>query len=283
LPLTPPAPSPVPSFAKGLVHWLNQNLIDPYRYLYTWIAGATDVVDMQWRYVTLRFQRATPVGTVEDYAQFGFHIINITNGDIDKSWTAQDYTDCEAALNEWFAALATYFASSHTLVDYRWYVKQFAANTPWGQPASALDPATGKPYARFAKSGAPERVTPKGLAGGSSAAALPYQSAMSITLKTPAPRHWGRVYLPAPTIAELDSYSRWGSAISSVIANQTAELVDDLAAKQFQLIVPTTQIGSVLSPNIEQVSEIVVDDVPDVIRRRRPKQAHLRTVGVPLP
>jgi hypothetical protein len=67
------------------------------------------------------------------------------------------------------------------------------------------------------------------------------------------------------------------------MANMTAELVDDLAAKGFQLVVPTTQTDSALQGGLNVVTAIQVDDVPDVIRRRRPSTPKIRTIGVATP
>jgi energy-coupling factor transporter ATP-binding protein EcfA2 len=66
-------------------------------------------------------------------------------------------------------------------------------------------------------------------------------------------------------------------------ANQMAELIDDLHQKGFQIVVPTTQVQNVIHYALSTVSQVVVDDIPDVQRRRRPKQAALRSVGAPLP
>lgn len=283
MPLTPPAPSPVPAFAKGLVNFIEDTLINPYRHLYTWVAGATAVTDMQWRYVVLRFSRNTPAGTAEDYAQFGFNVVNITGGDIDKTWTDQDYTDVQAAITEFWTYLQTHMSTAFTLVDIRYYLRQFNPKLPLGQPVTAIDPATNKPYKRFAQQGPPAKVFIGNAAGAAVATVLPYQHALSVTFKTPAPRHWGRIYIPGLTVSDMATLGRFSTVIVTGIANQAAELVDDLAAKGFQLVVPTTQVSSVFSLNLQMVTAIQVDDIPDVIRRRRAKMAAIRTQGAPLP
>src|SRR3954454_23148267 len=266
--LSPVAPAPLPPWAKAVLQ------IAPYvwatiDHFYDYKGTTAAPAHLEWRYVTLRWTRATPVGTTEAVAQIGFHIANITAGDLDATWTTQDYVDCETALTEWLSALNPKISSTHTMVDYRWYVKKFA------------EPML--PNQRFSQSGPPARITVHAQPGGATGSPLPYQVAMSVTFKTAAPRHWGRVYIPGLTPNDVDTNGRWGPVTISLVANQTAELVDDLAAKGFQLAVPMTQHDGSLVGALNTVTGIQVDDIPDVIRRRRLSTAKIRTQGVPLP
>jgi hypothetical protein len=284
--LQPPAPSPVIAFQKGLIHWAEDTFIDPFTEFYDWISAVVSKEDTEWRLCALVFSRTTPAGTNEDNAQFGLNITNITGGDLDRTWTATDYTDCETAIMEFWNALSPQISNTHTLKELRWYVRRFNTNLPVGQPVTTLDPATGKPYARFENTGPPARVHPVALTGGNPGVVMPYQNAVSITFKTPTPKHWGRIYFPGMAATVMDTGFNSGrlttSAVSSM-ANQMAELVDDLAQKHFQLVVPTTQVDGKFHVALQQVNQIQVDDIPDVVRRRRPKQARLHTIGAPLP
>lgn len=268
VPLTPALPAPLPKFARVLIKGV-PFVTAGLEAFYDYITEATAVQDVQWRYVVLRWSRSTPVGTVEDHAQIGINIVNITGGNIDTTWTTGDYTTCEGFLDEWVNVLAPYIHQSHTLVDYRWYVRQFAV------PMTAVK--------RFADTGPPARITPKSTAMLGIGTCLPYQSAMSVTLRTPTPRHWGRFYLPGIPPANMAASSRLLSSVTVSLANNVAELADDLAGQDFQMVVPTTQVNRVLVPALQTVTSIQVDDVPDVIRRRRPKQASVKTVGTPSP
>lgn len=285
--LTPPAPVPVTSFSKGLIHWIEQTYIQPYVDLFQWVSKLGSAAEADWRYAVLVFQRGTPTGTVEDNAQIGVNITNITAGQLDATWTTQDFLDCETALAEWYAMLLNNMSSVATLKEIRWYHRKFNPDLPINMPVPQNDPATGKPYARFAHTGPPVRIKPIGTAGGAGTTPLPYQDAMSITLKTAVPKHWGRVYLPALSISVLDTLAlgpgRFSAAVQTAIANQTAELIDDLAAKDFQVVIPTTQIDNRYQIALQTVSQVQVDDIPDVIRRRRARSPLRRTIGAPLP
>lgn len=271
------------AFSKGLINWVEDVFYRPYASFYNWVAGATNVLDLEWRYVAFSFQRSTPVSTLEDRAMFGLNVTNITNGDLDKSWTTQDYTDCDTAFTEFFTAIKANISTSHTLIDYRYYKKTFNASIPANTPADAIDPATGKKYIRFNKLGAPEHIFAVNMPGTAAQQPLPYQCSCSITLKTPTPKHWGRIYLPGLTSAGVTTNGRLISSMCTFNANQMAELIDDLHQKGFQIVVPTTQVQNVIHYALSTVSQVVVDDIPDVQRRRRPKQAALRSVGAPLP
>lgn len=267
-PISPAMPAPLPPWARAVL-WAGPIVAHAIDYLYDHVSHQTVVEDLKWRYVVLRWSRTTPIATTEDTAQVGFHISNITGGDLDTSWTTQDYVDCETALTEWLVAINSKFSITHTMLDYRWYQRAFA------------NPMTAD--ARFQNSGPPLRVTPKNVIGANVSLPLPYQAAISITFKTAAPRHWGRVYLPGMVGTEVDNNGRWNSSLCTLMANMTAELVDDLAAKGFQLVVPTTQTDSALQGGLNVVTAIQVDDVPDVIRRRRPSTPKIRTIGVATP
>jgi len=185
----------------------------------------------------------------------------------------------------WFGNLAPFISNSHILKEIRWYVRRFNPALPVGQPSSTLDPATGKPYARFENTGPPARVHPVNVSGSSVATPLPYQAATSITFRTPVPKHWGRIYLPGMHSADLNASApgagRLANNVVTPIADSTASLVQELANKHFQLVVPTTQVDSKFHVALQMVNQVVVDDIPDVIRRRRAKQATLHHVGVP--
>lgn len=268
VPLVPAAPAPLPKWANVLLRAL------PFAWavaedLVSSTHDASSVSDVEWRKVVLRWNRETPGSTVEDYAQISLHILNLTGGDIDTTWTTSDYTTCETALNEWLTSMNTVFSSKFTLVDYRWYSMRFAS------PMSELH--------RFDFSGPPLRITVKGTPGGSTGAPLPYQNALSVTFDSGVPKHWGRVYLPGLTVSALDVDGRVSAAYTGLTSNAFAELFDDLYGAEFQPVVAVTQVNKVLAPALLTVKQVRVDDIVDVVRRRRPRTPRFRTVGVPTP
>lgn len=268
MPLVPAAPAPLPKWANVLLRALPfawavaESLVDSTH-------DASSVEDVEWRKVVLRWSRVTPSATTEDYAQIGFHVVNVTGGDVDTSWTTGDYTTCEGHLDEWWGRTQSLQASSHTLVDYRWYPMRFATVM--------------SPDHRFDFSGPPVRVTPKNQPGTNINASLPYQVACSVTFDTGVPKHWGRVYIPGITEHMLSAPSRWETVQAKAVADSMAEFFDDLYGSEFQPVVPVTQVNKVLQPALLTVKQVRVDDIPDVIRRRRPRTPASRSIGVPTP
>lgn len=267
MPLTPPLPAPLPLWAKVLIQaapfaWAVGEAFAEY------VTSPDTEDELEWRYAVLTFTRTTPTGTTEDKAQVGFNIINITGGDLDSSWTSGDYSTCETQILSWWATVKTYVTDDYTLSHIKWYTKKHKA---------VMDATH-----RFEKSGPPVRVTVVGVAGTALNQRLPDQVAMSVTLKTHVPRHWGRIYLPGFAYnAIAATYGRWDTAYTTAVANATAELLDDLQDNDFFVVVPVTQVDGSLAKGVLGVYEVQVDDIPDVIRRRRARTPLSRVIGVP--
>jgi len=248
------------------------------------VGQAAPADDVQWRRVNWRFTRLTPATTVEDVAMFGFDVVNMTGGNIDSSWTAGDYTAVDAAMTELWGVLQGLVSSSHTLTEIQYHARSFHHDLPIGAGVPQLQPGSTKEVNRFARSGPPLHVLTKNAAGGVPGQALPYQNAMSVTFRTAARKHWGRCYIPGLAIADMTGTNgRFASATCTAVANAFAECASDLGANDFFIMVPSTQNDSKYATSLQSVKEIVVDDVPDVIRRRRPKQASIKAVGVATP
>lgn len=252
------------------------------------VGQASPVSDVQWRRIVVRYSRATPATTAEDYATWGMDIVNMTGGNIDSSWTAGDYTAVDAALNELLTTLNAFVSNTHTLVDVQYYARSFNPDLVAGNPVPQYktDPSTGrtKEIPRFSRSGPPLHILTKNLVGGSGAFTLPYQSAMSVTFRTATRKHWGRCYLPGLHSGEIQSANgRFATATITSVANAFAEFASDLGANDFYPMVAVTQQDGKSATALMSIKELVVDDVPDVIRRRRPKQPSQRIVGVATP
>lgn len=268
--LVPGLPAPVPKWVKVLIKvgeaagwFLLEELMDHH-------TQAADREDVEWRRLIVRVQRATPSGTEEDYATMSFDIVNITGGQVDKTWTSADFISCEAAFDEWLTSIKTYMHSSHTVTNYVWYRMRFRE--------------TMTPTHRFEDTGPPVRNQAKTIVGTNVGIPLPYQCAISVTERTGVPRHWGRFYIPGFTAADVDATpGRLDTPTATVVSNVTAELYDDLQGNEFYPVVPVTQVNKVLAGGLLLVNQIQVDDIPDVIRRRRPRQAKQRIIGVPTP
>jgi hypothetical protein len=158
------------------------------------------------------------------------------------------------------------------LIEYRYYRMRFNAEDPGPAGMPAIKP---KP---FQLTGPPVNITPS-VKAGTNVVQSPYQVAATVTFRTPFPKHWGRIYLPTFS-GTLTNFGRIGPTAQTNIANAAFDLQDDLQAAGFLVVVPMTQMAKQKFHGLLGVTKVVVDDIPDVIRRRRPKMAAIRQVGV---
>jgi hypothetical protein len=218
---------------------------------------------IEWRRVQCVFTRATPTGTSEDKAVCTFDLVNITGGAVDTSWVTADYTTAEAKLDTFWNALVTGLSPKLTLSQYRWYKMRFT-------PPGTTGPKGPKAYV---DSVLPERITTKSIIGtGTGTQQVPFQVAATVTEKTAIPKHWGRFYIPNPGITMFDAFGR--IANPGFIATPAGAMYAALADAELYAVVPSAAHRSLLG-----VTQIQVDDVPDVQRRRRPKQPLQRIVA----
>jgi len=220
----------------------------------------------EWRRFVLQYDRSTPTGTTEDLAQIGFDVVNFTDGEIDSTWTTADHTAVHNALFAWDAAWKSLRTSTSSLKAIKAYRRAFA------------DPMTIEK--RFQDGGPPTWNSVQAVPGTSAANPLPYQVAMSLTMKTPWPRHWGRVYLPGLTEDAVTTNGRWDSADIDTLKAASETLFEALWDAQLPVCVASTQVDKVLMGNLLLVRELQIDDIPDIIRRRRPRQPAIRNVTV---
>ena len=230
--------------------------------------------DVAWIRAHAICTRDTPTGTSEDTAQIKLDLLNITGGEIDTSWTSADLTAINTKLEAYLSGLTGVMANNHTWTQLRYYIMRFNPTPDLTRP--------------FADTGPPVRVTTISY-DGAGTTPVPYQVAMSHTLKTAWPRHWGRFYMPAPSggAGFYDAFGRFASTSIQARASALEQLIDDLADSDFLTVVPVGMIqpggpasGSIPFHALLGVTDVQVDDVPDVIRRRRPKQPKVRALGV---
>lgn len=173
------------------------------------------------------------------------HWINLTGGELDQSWVAADFAAVEAAVEAFWTANLSSFATSCRLVEHRWY--------PFGAGVVAPNP--------------PIRVTTLAtpIVGTSTGVYVP-QVASNITLRTSLRRHWGRIYVPIVTAA----FAPNGQMGSAVVDNLAA------AARTMLMVSPSAQgVVPVVWDRVRKlafgVTAVEVDTVPDIQRRRRPR------------
>jgi hypothetical protein len=106
---------------------------------------------------------------------------------------------------------------------------------------------------------------------------MPPQVAFALTEKTAWPKHWGRTYLPTPQGLHVFG-DRWTSACVDTIVGAANTLYQGLAAAEFFPVVPVTQVASDPARALVGITQVQGDDIPDVIRRRRPRNTTYRKV-----
>jgi hypothetical protein len=248
-----PIPAPLPAWAKAAL-WIAPYAIGFLEDLLTHEASAPSVTALEWRRLQARWTWNNET-LPRDSDIITFDIVNITGGAVDATWTAGDYTTVEGAFDTFFGSLAANQNGNGKWTEYRWYRRRFN------------DYADPRP---FAVTGPPEKVTVKSIAGTGTGSPVAPQTAISVTERTAFAHHWGRFYVPAPSIAtSATSRPRIATAAVDAIANATNTLYNALAAAQFFPVSPVTQVNKVPTRGLLTVSSIQVDDVYDVIRRRR--------------
>jgi hypothetical protein len=143
------------------------------------------------------------------------------------------------------------------------------------------DPGPGNPSnppRPFVPTGPPIRIKQHGGAG-TGTGRFPFQVATSITLRTGWPKHWGRFYVPNPAYA-IDADGRIPATHRQFLADEVWDFKQEVEAANFLIATPVSQVSRQKAHGLLGVNAVVVDDIPDVIRRRRPKQAAARSFGV---
>lgn len=154
------------------------------------------------------------------------------------------------ALKAFWSDVGAFLHVSHVLREVKWY--DVSSSAPY-RTSFIESIATG------AAPGTPAAST-----GG----LLPPQNAISVTLKTNLRKHWGRFYLPGITFTQIDS-TRLGALKSTTcdaIATSAATLCQQATG-------PTVIVWNGQAGTAAFIDHVQVDDVVDVIRRRRMKVA----------
>ena len=244
---------------------------------------AATLAEIQWRLVTWRYTRATPAQTTEDMALWSLNLAKIQSGQLVPTWAAQDYTAVDGILDTLTTAVNGQLSSSHTLVDIVYHLRAFNPDLPIGETVPVLvdqPDGTKREVQRFAPTGPPLHVHVKNQAGGQAGGVLPYQTAMSVTLKTATRRHWGRVYLAGMAIADLvTANGRFSAATCLTVADAFSTAAKSLETAGFAVVVPATQANQKYAAGLNGTVRFQVDDIPDTIRRRRGKMAATRAIG----
>lgn len=180
----------------------------------------------------------------EDVAVITMHVRGVQASLPDNLFPLDDAgrTDFAARLDTFFAGATTYMSSKVVVKQYRFYKLPDSFGLDMGPPVKVVD--TSHP-------------------GKSSATPLPNQIACSITFKTDRRKTWGRFYLPGLVVDDLSSVGLLTNAMVGTLA-QTAHALTSRSGNGGCLTVWSRKEWTHHDPQVIQV-----DNIPDVIRRRR--------------
>lgn len=188
-----------------------------------------------------------------DRVQTHLDLVNITGGVADDTWTAGDFTTVESALDTYWGAIKSMYHTGVVLTEYRWYRK--------GPGAAPPEPTV--------------RVTARSVAGTSGTGPVPQQCAVTTSLRTALRKHWGRMYLPAPTIANLAAGGLLSNTAVDAYGAAFNTLITTLETADFY---PVVYSGT--RQRAYAINRVVVDNVVDIQRRRRPeRQTYQKVYG----
>jgi hypothetical protein len=185
----------------------------------------------------------TPPGTFgEDVAVMHFDFLNLTAGAADDTWTTGDFTTLESAITTWWTAVKPSVSNVNTLTQIRWY--------RFGTGVAPPNP--------------PVRITSVNVVATGGGTPCPPQCSTAIALHTGPRRNWGRTYLPMPPSSILSTGGTLNTTNVDTIAAATNTMVGSAATNDFYLVVFSKAKAALLT-----VESIAVDNVVDIIRRRR--------------
>lgn len=210
--------------------------------------------------VTLGFTRVTPAGTREDRAVTSIWVAKAVGGGLFSMIPVSELAALEPALTTFVTTIMVGISSDWINVEYAWH--QVNEDSPRDE--------TG----RGQKMGPAVRTTVVSNIGSSGVTRLPDQVASTLTLRTVVRSSWGRLYWPGGVSANLQTqYGRWLTTRVDNLANALNTLHDTWQTAGYQI-----GVYSQLHPAFLTPKAIEVDDVPDIVRRRRVKQANYRKI-----
>lgn len=260
-----PIPAPLPPWARALLQvapFIQPALQNVLQYIHELLDGA-QANPSEWRHIQILFELNGNIDPADVWVTT-LDLINITGGNVDNSWTEADYDAVDAELIDLIAALLPAMPTNVKSKELRYYRRTF-------NPLSQTKP--------YPPSGPPERITALGFSGTAAGAFQVPQVAFTSTEKTPYPRHWGRNYWPAPSPTMITATGHFAASTIDTIGAAVQGAYLSLQQAEFFPVVPVTQIQGAPARALLVVNQVQVDDVPDVVRRRRPHSTTHRYEG----
>lgn len=150
-----------------------------------------------------------------------------------------------------FNAIRQYMSSTYKVKELRFYDVPSGPGIPMGDPVLVHEST---------------------LAGASGLQCMPPQVALSVTFKTEHRKRWGRFYLPGLISTTATGVGRVDPVVCQAVAAATHNLTSRSGTGA------ALTVFSRVHWNHEDPTEIQVDDIFDVIRRRRFSKAEVKEV-----
>lgn len=199
-------------------------------------------------FCTVAWTRTVPTGLREDKATCTFAFAKDPGGKLWSYLIDADKATVEGILDTWWTGYKTDVANQWSLNEYRWH--------DWHVTDSALGPA--------------DRVTARAVAAtGNAAGRMPDQDACTYTFQTASRRHWGRVFLPGVCTTQMDlTYGRLPSAVVDTALGYWHTATASLHTASLDQVIASRKHAGIL-----EITKMSMDDILDIQRRRRAKQA----------
>lgn len=187
-----------------------------------------------------------------DAAVCHFDWLNVTSGAPDDTWITSDFTTLEDAMKNLWLVIHGLASTGIVLTEINWYRIGTGVTTP-------------NPAERAFTLGVP-------IAGTASNPLVPPQVASSLTLRNAVRKSWGRTYLPLDALT-MSATNTMQSADVDTVVGAANDMVTTAAGGEYILGTYSARLNAFLA-----AEHVEMDDVTDVIRRRRWKQATYKKV-----
>jgi len=212
--------------------------------------------DIRLSQVQVRFKRTEDTGVREDIELFSLYMfVDAGIATPVSALNASQSATVEGFLNTWWTSVASYYTPHINIDSYVW--RDWSAAGPISTKTGFVMP---QPI---------RRLTSHVAAGTASPPPTIDQCAIDTTFVTASRKHWGRVYCPSPKYNALTSLSRWDTSVCDAFATAFDVLFNAMGTNA-TVIVPC--VWSPKYRGLLTLTAVKTDDVPDVIRSRRPKQ-----------
>lgn len=182
-----------------------------------------------------------------DIAEYHHDFVNYTGGNVDDTWITSDYTTLEGMLDTWFTTTKAWLPPGYKLVSYTWY---------------RIGPGVTKPNP-FER----QLIKTTPIAGTGTGHPHAPQVASTITFRTAVRRSWGRTYFPMCAVG-ITTTGNLTTAVCDQLCTASHTLLTSAAAADFQQVVYSPRLSAALG-----IEKVEVDDVFDIVRRRRWKSS----------